>query len=121
MKVFPHQDELMMAHNAALSIYIHSSFTPSYSSSSSTMLQAFSDGFIIIISSVLIRVHSEKQNHGIVSVSHSVMSDSVTPWTVAHQSPLSMGFPRQEFWSGLPFSSLGDLPDTVIKLRFTAL
>ena len=121
MKVFPHQAELMMAHNAALSIYIHSSFTPSYSSSSSTMLQAFSDGFIIIISSVLIRVHSEKQNHGIVSVSHSVMSDSVTPWTVAHQSPLSMGFPRQEFWSGLPFSSLGDLPDTVIKLRFTAL
>ena len=30
-------------------------------------------------------------------------------WTVAHQAPLSMGFPRQEYWSGLPFPSLGDL------------
>ena len=35
----------------------------------------------------------------------SVMSDSATPWTVARQAPLSMGFPRQEYWSGLPVSS----------------
>ena len=34
----------------------------------------------------------------------------VTPWTVAHQAPLSVGFPRQEYWSGLPFPSPGDLP-----------
>ena len=34
-----------------------------------------------------------------------------TPWTVARQAPLSMGFPRQEYWSGLPFPSPGDLPD----------
>ena len=34
-----------------------------------------------------------------------------TPWTVARQVPLSMGFPRQEYWSGLPFPSPGDLPD----------
>ena len=34
-----------------------------------------------------------------------------TPWTVAHQAPLSMGFSRQEYWSGLPFPPLGDLPD----------
>ena len=33
----------------------------------------------------------------------------VTPWTVAHSAPLSMGFPKQEYWSGLPFSSPGDL------------
>ena len=33
-----------------------------------------------------------------------------TPWTVAHQAPLSIGFPRQEYWSGLPFSPPGDLP-----------
>ena len=33
----------------------------------------------------------------------------VTPWTVARQAPLSMGFPRQEYWSGLPFPSPGDL------------
>ena len=32
------------------------------------------------------------------------------PWTVAHQAPLSMGFPRQEYWSGLPCSPPGDLP-----------
>ena len=34
----------------------------------------------------------------------------VTPWTVAHQVPLSMGFSRQEYWSGLPFPSPGDFP-----------
>ena len=37
-------------------------------------------------------------------------------WTVAHQAPLSKGFPRQEYWSGLPFPSPGDLPDLGIKL-----
>ena len=35
----------------------------------------------------------------------------VTPWTVAHQAALSMGFPRQEHWSGQPFPSPGDLPN----------
>ena len=45
----------------------------------------------------------------------SVMSDSKTPWTVAHQAPLFMGFPRQEYWSGLPFPSPGDLPDPEIE------
>ena len=34
-----------------------------------------------------------------------------TPWTVAHQAPPSMGYSRQEYWSGLPFPSSGDLPD----------
>ena len=38
-----------------------------------------------------------------------------TPWTVAHQAPLSMGFSRQEFWIGLPFPPSGDLPDPVIE------
>ena len=36
-------------------------------------------------------------------------------WTGAHQAPLSMRFPRQEYWSGLPFPSLGDLPDPGIE------
>ena len=36
---------------------------------------------------------------------------TLTPWTVAHQASLSMGFSRQEYWSGLPFPSPGDLPD----------
>ena len=39
----------------------------------------------------------------------------VTPWTVAHQAPLSMGFSRQEYWSGLQFPPPGDLPNTGIK------
>ena len=34
-----------------------------------------------------------------------------TPWTAAYQAPLSVGFSRQEYWSGLPFPSPGDLPD----------
>ena len=44
------------------------------------------------------------------SVSHSVMSDSATPWAVAHRAPLSMEFSRQEYYSGLPCPSPGDLP-----------
>ena len=44
-----------------------------------------------------------------------------TPWTVAHQAPPSMGFSRQEYWSGLPFPSPGDLPDPGIKPRSPAL
>ena len=43
------------------------------------------------------------------------MSDSVTPWTVSRQAPLSMGSSRQEHWSGLPFPPPGDLPDLCIK------
>ena len=39
----------------------------------------------------------------------------VTPWIVAIQAPLFLGFPRQEYWSGLPFPSPGDLPDPEIK------
>ena len=38
-----------------------------------------------------------------------------TPWTVAYQAPLSMGFSRQGYWSGLPFPSLGDLPNSGIE------
>ena len=38
-----------------------------------------------------------------------------TPWTVAHKAPLSMGFSRQEYWSGLPCPSPGDLPEPGIK------
>ena len=44
-----------------------------------------------------------------------------TPWTVAHQAPPSMGFSRQEYWSGVPFPSLGELPDPGIEPRSPAL
>ena len=46
---------------------------------------------------------------------HQVGSDFATPWTVAYQAPPSMGFSRQEYWSGLPFPSPGDLPDPGIE------
>ena len=44
-----------------------------------------------------------------------------TPWTVAYQAPPSMGFSRQEYWSGLPFPSPGDLPDPGIEPGSPAL
>ena len=46
----------------------------------------------------------------------SVQDSFVIPWTVAHQAPLSTGFSGQEYWSGLPFPSPGDLPDPRIEL-----
>ena len=56
------------------------------------------------------------------SNSRSVVSDSfVTPWTVGRQAPLSMGFSRQEYWSGLPFPPPGDLPSPGIERRSPAL
>ena len=45
----------------------------------------------------------------------------VTPWTGAHQAPVSMGFSRREYWSGLPFPSPGDLPDPEIEPKSPAL
>ena len=44
-----------------------------------------------------------------------------TPWTVAHQAPQSMGFSRQEYWSGLPFPSPGDLPNPGIEPKSPTL
>ena len=49
------------------------------------------------------------------------MSDSAAPWTVAHQAPLPMEFSRQEYWSGEPYPSPGDLPDPGIKTGSPAL
>ena len=52
-----------------------------------------------------------------VNVSYSVIFDSLQPHElyVTHQTPLSMGFSRQEYWSGLPFPSPGDLPNSGIE------
>ena len=49
------------------------------------------------------------------------MSNSATPWTIAHQAPLSMGFLRPEYWSGVPFPSPGKLPDPGIEPRSPVL
>ena len=57
-----------------------------------------------------------------VSENHSVVSDSFAiPWTVTHHAPLSMGFPRQEYSSSLPFPSPGDLPDLGIECTSPSL
>ena len=53
-------------------------------------------------------VHVSGSGH---SANRSVMSDSAQPRTAAHQAPLSMGFSRQESWSGLPFPAPRDLPN----------
>ena len=55
------------------------------------------------------------------SVGRSVASVSAIPQTVFHQAPLFMEFPRQEYWSALPFPSPGDLPDPGIEPRSPAL
>ena len=57
----------------------------------------------------------------VVVVVQSLSPTLVTPWTVALQAPLSMGFPSQEDWSGLPFPSPGDIPDPEIEPTAPAL
>ena len=56
-----------------------------------------------------------------VKVKVTAGSVSAIPWTVAHQAPLSMGFSRQENWSGLPFPSPGDYSDPEIEPGSLAL
>ena len=86
-------------------------------------------GFSSCGAPALAQVASEVASSGLQSsgsVSEWVKSLShvwlfVTPWTVANQAPLSMGFSRQEYWSGLPFLSPGDLPDPGLEPRSPAL
>ena len=56
-----------------------------------------------------------------VTQSCPTQSEVTTPWTIAYQAPSSVGFSRQEYWSGLPFPSPGDLPDPGIEPRSPAL
>ena len=60
--------------------------------------------------------HTVLQFSSVQSLSHVRLF--VTPWTVARQAPLSVGLPRQEYWSGLPVPPLGDLPEPGIKPLF---
>ena len=54
-------------------------------------------------------------------ITKSCLTLFVNPWTVTHQVSLSMGFPKQEYWSGLPSPSLGDLSDPRIEFASPAL
>ena len=62
---------------------------------------------------------AESKSSEVKSLSHVRLF--ATPWTVAHQAPLSVGFSREEYWSGLPFPSPGDLPNPGIELGSPAL
>ena len=66
---------------------------------------------------ILARIWSNRNFNPVLRVqqSFSVKYDSVTPWTVEFLAPLSMGFSRQEYWSGLPCPSPGNLPDPGIE------
>ena len=62
------------------------------------------------------------QNNAFTHLSLEVKSLScvqlfATPWTAAYQAPRSMGFSRQEYWSGLPLPSSGDIPDSGMEPR----
>ena len=59
--------------------------------------------------------------HECECISHSVVWLFVTPWTIAHQAPLSMELSRQEYWSRVPFPSPGDLPNPGIEPASPAL
>ena len=74
-------------------------------------------GILLFLSSF----HSVDNISLVCVLSHSVMSDSATPRTVAWEVPLSMGISRQEYWSGLPCYPPGDLPNPKIELRSPAL
>ena len=64
------------------------------------------------------RLHDQASGASVLLGYHQLFA---TPWTVAYQASLSMGFSRQEYWSGLPFPSPGDLPDTGMEPRSPAL
>ena len=61
------------------------------------------------------------RNEKIVYTCSVVFDSSVTPWTIARQAPLSVGFLRQEYWGGLPFPPPEDLPDSGIEYVSLAL
>ena len=72
-----------------------------------------------VLSYSLYSQKKRKRKRKVKSFSHVWLF--VTPWTVAYQASLSMGFSRQEYWSGLPFASPGDLPHPGVKPRSPAL
>ena len=74
--------------------------------------------YIKTVQKYFVFIHKEKLSFGVCVLSHfSRVWLFVTLWTIALQAPLSMGFSRQEYWSGVPFPSPGDLPDPGIEPR----
>ena len=71
--------------------------------------------FFLIYIFVSIKFRVMYMNTFLLFSCYVVSNSFVTPWTIAHQAPLSMEFSRQEYWSGLPFPAVGDLPDPGIE------
>ena len=65
---------------------------------------------------ITLALKSLSDNYNVCIIYDGLVTDSfVAPWTVAHRAPLSVGAPRQGYWSGLPFSPPGHLPDPGIE------
>ena len=77
----------------------------------------FFQRFVSLKKQISLRMREERKK--VKSFSHVQLF--ATPWTVAHEAPPTMGFSRQEYWSGLPFPSPGDLPNPGIKPGSPAL
>ena len=97
-------------------IYEHLNYLVAHWQSLKNPLQHFKKAIIIISQSLLIKVKERKKVKSL-----SCVQLFATPWIVAHQAPPSMGFSRQEYWSGLPFPSPEDLPNPGIEPGSPAL
>ena len=71
--------------------------------------------FSMLESDVFLKIKKKQRKSAVLCSFVKLCPTLATPWTVAHQAPLSMRLSRQEYWSGLSFSPLGDLPDSRIK------
>ena len=101
--------------DAVFLVFLILSFKPAFSLSSFTLIKR------LFTSSLLSAI---RMASSIVDMKVKLLSRVqlfATPWTVAYQASLSMGFSRQEYWSGLPFPSPGDLPDPGIEPMSPAL
>ena len=86
-------------------------------SSPSTLMSYLSLSLVFQVAGIL-HVDVQREECALAAQSYLTLCD---PWTVTCQAPLSVGCPRQEYWSGLPFSSLEDIPDPRMEPRSPAL
>ena len=70
---------------------------------------------MVVDQAILFNSLTKNQVSEVSEIAQSFVSNSVTPWSVAYQAPLTVGLSRQEYWNGLPFPSPGDLPNPGIK------
>ena len=75
---------------------------------------------IVLYNFLKFHIHDFMQSHDDGLFAKSCLA-LATPWTIAYQAPLSMGFSKLEYWSGLPFPSPEDLPDPGIEPRSPAV